>query len=82
MMRRSRFILISILAVSRLGGGSMNQTGEHDYVVVGAGAAGCVIANRLTENPGNRVMLLEAGDEDTDPRIIEPASYRSLSQAR
>jgi choline dehydrogenase len=43
-----------------------------DYVIVGAGAAGCVLANRLSEDPGVSVVLLEAGPPDTHPFIHMP----------
>jgi choline dehydrogenase len=38
--------------------------GEYDYVIVGAGSAGCVLAARLTENPLTRVCLIEVGPRD------------------
>ena len=46
-----------------------------DYVVVGAGSAGCVLANRLSADPKNRVLLLEAGPEDKNVWIHVPLGY-------
>jgi choline dehydrogenase len=51
---------------------------QFDYVIVGAGSAGCVVAGRLSEDPDVRVALLEAGDEDTQPEIHVPAAFPAL----
>ena len=50
----------------------------YDYVIVGAGSAGCVLAGRLSEDADARVALIEAGGEDTQPEIRIPAAFPAL----
>lgn len=49
--------------------------GQYDFVIVGAGSAGCVLANRLSADPGQRVLLLEAGGSDNHFWVHVPVGY-------
>lgn len=55
--------------------------GTFDYVIVGAGSAGCTLANRLSENPFVSVCVLEAGGKDKDPLIHTPLGFAFMPQS-
>lgn len=55
---------------------------EFDYIVVGAGSAGCIVASRLTEDPSIRVLLVEAGGSDRSPIIAMPGALPFAYQSK
>ena len=54
---------------------TFNIGGDFDYIVVGAGTAGCIMANRLSADPNNRVLILEAGGDDNWIWFHIPVGY-------
>jgi choline dehydrogenase len=57
---------------------SRQRQNDFDFVIIGAGASGCVLANRLSADPKARVLLIEAGGPDTNPLIPEIGKWTSL----
>jgi choline dehydrogenase-like flavoprotein len=60
----------------------MNTRQEFDYIIVGAGSAGCVLAARLSQDANIRVVLVEAGEPDNAPEIKMPIAFPQLFKTK